>query len=418
MILTPNGPFDMVKHWVNGFWALLKFGMQMCIILVTGHALASSKPVRRLIDKVAALPKGTASGAALVCFAAALMALINWGLGLIVGALLAREVGRCGARRGISMHYPLLGAAGYVGLMVWHGGLSGSAPITASSTDPGTNIMFDIMGALPVSSTVFSPMNIFLSIAFLAILPALVALMTPKDAAGTEGFDKWAQDAGSVDEEPRASDTRGGVAGWLENSLLLSVLIGVMGMSYVVYDFATGGFARLGIDSLNFFFLFVGILLHGTPIRYVRAVGEGVKSCAGIILQFPFYSGIMGMIKFSGLVGIFSAWVVSISGPHSFVVFTFFGAGIVNIFVPSGGGQWAVQGPVVVKAAQELGVSFPRALMAVAYGDEWTNMFQPFWALPLLGITGLKARDIIGYSMMILLLAAPLFILALLFLPA
>jgi short-chain fatty acids transporter len=164
---------------------------------------------------------------------------------------------------------------------------------------------------------------------------------------------------------------------------------------------------------VNFTFLIVGIILHKRPIAYVRAVAEGVRGCAGIILQFPFYAGIMGMMKFSGLVVVMAGWFVAISNTTSYPVFTYISACIVNLFVPSGGGQWAVQGPIMVQAAHTLHFSIPKTIMALAYGDQWTNLFQPFWALPLLGICGLRARDIMGYCMAVMLIGIPIYIIVL-----
>ena len=203
----------------------------------------------------------------------------------------------------------------------------------------------------------------------------------------------------------------------IENSRVISLIIGIAGLIYVVYYFGTKGF-QLNLNIVNFTFLMVGIILQGTPINYIRAVSEGAKACAGIIVQFPFYAGIMGMMKFSGLVAVIAGWFVAISNPTTYPVFAFLSAGIVNLFVPSGGGQVAVQGPVMIEAAKTLGFSINKTLMAIAYGDEWTNMLQPFWALALLGITRLKAREIVGYTMVVLVVSAIIFILGLFFLPA
>jgi len=154
---------------------------------------------------------------------------------------------------------------------------------------------------------------------------------------------------------------------------------------------------------MNFTFLFLGILLHKTPRRYLHSLNNAVKGSAGIILQFPFYSGIMGMMIASGLAATISGWFVSISSESTLPFFAFLSAGLVNIFVPSGGGQWAVQGPIMIPASIELGTPLAKTAMAVAWGDAWTNMIQPFWALPALGIAGLGARDIMGYCLVALL---------------
>jgi short-chain fatty acids transporter len=189
----------------------------------------------------------------------------------------------------------------------------------------------------------------------------------------------------------------------LENSQLLSLLIGLLGISFLIYYFVKNGFA-LNLDIVNFLFLFIGILLHKTPMQFLKAVTESVKNASGIIIQFPFYAGLMGIVTSSGLVAILANSFISISNEHTFHLFTLWSAGLVNFFVPSGGGQWAVQGPVMLEAAQNLGVSMSRTAMAVAWGDAWTNMIQPFYALPALAIAGLKAKDIMGYGLVIMLI--------------
>ncbi len=415
--LTDNGVFDMVKHWNGGFWALLGFSMQMCLILVTGYALATTKLVRSGIDRLADLPKTAGGAVALVTFVTILAGYVNWGLGLIVGALLAREVGIRGYLKKIPMHYPLLGAAGYVGLAVWHGGFSGSAPLLVATQG---HFLEKEIGVIPVTQTLLSPMNIAVGLFLLVALPFLFKMLQPAENDFLP-IDRVIPNLDRVlaEEKDEGSTRDAGrfFASKLENSVVISLLIGVAGMAYVVYHFATKGF-DLNLDVVNFTFLFLGILLHKTPINYVKAVTEGAKGCAGIILQFPFYSGIMGMMKASGLIVVIANWFIAISTPVTYPLFTFLSASLVNIFVPSGGGQWAVQGPVVVKAAQAIGVSIPKAVMALAYGDQWTNLFQPFWALALLGLTGLKARHIMGYCMAVMLMGAVFFLAALLVLPA
>lgn len=415
VIFTTNGPFQMIQHWYKGFWTLLAFSMQMCLILVTGYALATTPVVRKIIDGLANRPKSGSSAAALVCFVAIIASYVNWGLGLIVGALMAREVAIRGHQRGIPMHYPLLGAAGYVGLAVWHGGFSGSAPLLVATQK---HFLEAKIGIIPVTQTLFSPLNLVVAVCLIILLPLLVKMLHPDSPNDMVTVDKVLPDLEShASEESPATSADKTFAYGLEHSVLISMLVGIMGLIIVVWYFATKGFA-LNLNIVNFTFLFVGILLHGRPINYVRAVSEGARGCSGIILQFPFYSGIMGMMKFSGLVVVMSGWFVAISNQFTFPIFAFISAGLVNIFVPSGGGQWAVQGPVLVEAAKTLGVSYPKTIMALAYGDQWTNLFQPFWALALLGLTGLKAGQIMGYAMTIMFIGILFFFVMLGLIPA
>jgi len=414
LIFTQTGPFEMIKHWYKGFWTLLSFGMQMCLILVTGHALATSKIVRNGIEKLAEIPKKQSGAIFLVAFTAGVASLINWGLGIIVGALIAREVGRSGHLRNIKMHYPLLAAAGYAGFLVWHMGFSGSAPLLVATEK---HFLADKIGIIPTSQTLFSPMNIILSLVLIITIPFICMAMAPKNEDEYETI---------VDVDPTLVEKETPreivkhemvIADRIENSVVISLIIGIAGMAYVFYYFGTKGF-MLNLDIVNFTFLFLGILFQRTPINYVRAASEGAKACSGIIVQFPFYAGIMGMMQFSGLVVVIAGWFVAVSNSYTFPVFNFLSAGLVNLFVPSGGGQWAVQGPVMVEAAKTLTLSMPKTVLAVAYGDQWTNMLQPFWALALLGITRLKAREIVGYTMVVMVITGVIIALGLLILPA
>ena len=417
VIFTDSGPFAMLKQWNKGFWELLTFSMQMCLILVTGYALATTKAVRRGIEALADIPKTGAGAATLVALVAIIAAYINWGLGIIVGALIARQVALRGYQKGVAMHYPLLGAAGYAGLAVWHGGFSASAPLLVATEG---HFLADKIGIIPVSQTLFSPLNIVVAVFLIIGLPFLFRFLNPLDESETVTIDKVLPNIDELlaeKEEDSEQQRRDTVASKLENSMVISLIVGLMGLIIVVWYFVTKGF-KLNLNIVNFTFMIVGILLHRTPINYVRAITEGTRGCAGIILQFPFYAGIMGMMKYSGLIVVIAGWFVAISNQFTFPLFTFISASLVNIFVPSGGGQWAVQGPVVIEAAKTIGVSYPKAIMALAYGDQWTNLFQPFWALALLGLTGLKARQIMGYCMAVMLIGIVFFILALVFLPA
>jgi len=395
LAFTDSGAMELVRAWGEGFWGLLAFGMQMCLILITGHALATSPPVRKMVNLLADIPRTGGQAVILVALTACVLGLVNWGLGLIVGALFAREVGLRAEANGIRAHYPLVCAAGYAGLLVWHGGLSGSAPLLIATEG---HFLQETIGVIPVVQTLYSPLNVAVALSLLIAVPIILWAMNPS-AVESQGASRFGVVTDQSDAETDGDERT--PAARLERSRVLSLLIGIPGIVVVVHHFATKGLS-LNLNLVNFTFLFLGILLHRSPRDYIHAVGDGARACAGIILQFPFYAGIMGIMQGSGLLEVLVGAAVQISGPRSFPLITFLSAGIVNVFIPSGGGQWAVQGPVVAEAAKSIGVPLSKAVMAFSYGDEWTNMFQPFWALALLGITGLKARDIMGYTMMVL----------------
>ena len=397
LILTGQGPMDMVKHWGSGFWALLAFSMQMVLILVTGSAMAQAPVFKKILQSIGSTAKSPASAVMITVFVALIACWINWGFGLIIGALLAKEM----ARQVKGVDYRLLIAAGYSGMVVWHGGLSGSIPLTISSAAGLAATGGAVTEAIPTSLTIFSIQNLAITFAILIIMPFVVKAMHPE-------ADKTVVVDPKLIQEPEPKKHMSTTpAEKMENSKILWGILCVMGFANIVYHFMTKGF-DLNLNIVNFIFMFTGILLHGTLRRYIDAVIEAAKGASGIILQFPFYAGIMGMmtgLNANGvsLAGVISNGFVSISTATTFPLFTFLSAGIVNFFVPSGGGQWAVQGPIMMPAGASLGVAPAKTAMAIAWGDAWTNMIQPFWALPALGIAGLGARDIMGYCVVTLL---------------
>jgi short-chain fatty acids transporter len=383
----------MVVHWGDGFWGLLSFTMQMVIVLVAGYVLAISPVFKKLLSTLANLAKSPGSAILLVSFVSLIACWINWGFGLVIGALFAKEI----AKKVTTVDYRLLIASAYSGFIIWHGGLAGSIPLSIATAD---HPFAGIMGVVPTSETIFSTYNIIIVIALIILVPLLNRLMMPKPA------DTFSVDPELLEDEVEVEEKKDRItpADRLENSVLLSMLIGALGLVYLVQHFATKGF-DLNLNIVNLIFFILGIVFHGTPKRFLAAIATAIKTAGGIIFQFPFYAGIMGMMVASGLAGVMSEWFVSISTAATFPLFTFYAAGLVNFFVPSGGGQWAVQAPIMLDAAQSLGVSYSKTAMAIAWGDAWTNMIQPFWALPALAIAGLRAKDIMGYCVFVLLLS-------------
>ncbi len=394
MIVEGASIVEMAGYFGDGVWGFLVFSMQMVLILVTGSALATSRPVGRLLEGLAARAKTPAQAIVLVTLVMMAGCWLNWGFGLIVAALLAREL----ARTVEGIHYPLLVASAYSGFIVWHAGLSASIPLKIAGPDA---IMEEFAGGLivPTSQTIFSWPSLFLVAVLMIIVPVVNRLMMPKGRAAPVDSGAAPIDESGETEHPPASSSPT-PAERLERSTLLSMAIGLIGVIYIVVYFSRGG--GISFNIVNFIFLTAGIILHRTPINYVRAINKAVRTCGGIILQFPFYAGIMGMMINSGLAVTLSQAFVGISNERTFPLFTYLSAGIVNFFVPSGGGQWAVQGPIMIPAAHTLGVSPATAAMAIAWGDAWTNLVQPFWALPLLAVARLGIRDIMGYTTVVL----------------
>ena len=412
-LTTGQGPLALVNHWGNGVWDLLSFTMQMALVLVLGNAFASSKPVKKVLRSIAGLANTPTQAILLVSFVSAVACWLNWGFGLIVGALLAREL----ARKVTNVDYRLLIAAAYSGFVVWHAGISGSVPLQVNS-DLAMLERFSnglITELIPTSTTIFSTANLILSGVIIITLPFINRMMHPEPDKTITVDPKLL-----VEEEDNFVVEEKTPATALENSRILSMLVVLAGVVYLVYYFINNGF-DLNLNIVNLIFLILGILFHATPIRYVRAIDQAVKGAGGIILQFPFYAGIMGMMTGANAEGVSLAgnitnMFLSFSTDKTFPLFSFWSAGLINAFVPSGGGQWAVQGPIMMPASVKLGVDPAVTAMAIAWGDAWTNMIQPFWALPALGIAGLRAKDIMGYCLIVLLYTGILISLAMLFL--
>ncbi len=414
LVFTDETPRTIVESWSadSGVWAFLGFSMQMCLILVTGHALASSPPVAAALRKLANVPKTGAQAAFLIAFVAALLGVLNWGLGLIGGAILARDVGRALEKRGVPAHYPLLAASGYVGLLVWHGGFSGTAPLKVTTDRELRDVLgatADLVQPMPLTETILSPMNLVVTGGLLIIAPLIMALLSPKRSDHIEPASRFI----SLDEKLKAPQARERAPLFpriLEDTPIVTVLLVALiaawaWMYYFPANLSQSGIKSLTPNTVNLTMLMLGLILHGTPRRYIAAVDEAVRGCAGIILQFPLYAGIMGMMHASGLTARLAQSLAAGATETTLPIFTFISAGIVNLFIPSGGGQWGVQGPIAIQAAIDAGVSPAKMVMAVAYGDELTNMLQPFWALPLLAVTGVKARDIVGYTALLMVIA-------------
>ncbi len=390
LLLTGSGPVAVVRGWGEGLSGLLAFMTQMALILLLGHTLANTGPVRRLLGRLGGLPRTVLQAYLFVFVVAALASLITWGLGLVVGVLLAKEVAAQGRERGLRLHFPMLVAAGYSGYVIWHMGYSASGPLTAATE--GSFIAEQLGRTIPVSETIFTSWNIAAAVATIVVVGIALALVAPR--AGEKvvelGFDARHTDDVELDDEVVTPADR------VDASRLVTLLVGLALTAYLVLHFSDGG--TLTLDIVNWTFLALILLLVRNSFELIALVKNAASNVGEILLQFPLYAGIMGIMTTTGLIKVFSDWVVGIANPTTFGVLAFLSAGVVNFFVPSGGGQFAVQGPVMLDAAERLGVDPSIAIMAIAYGDQWTNMIQPFWALPVLAIASLKMRDLLGYT--------------------
>lgn len=400
LVFTDSGPSKMFKLLGEGMFGLLAFTMQMVLVLVTGYALANSPLVVRFLARLAQIPKNRVSAVTFTAFASYIATYIHWGFGLVAGALLAKEVAK--VFQGRKVHYPILVAAAYSGNLArgW------SSSIFLGPTVPN-HAAFKISGLIPMSETLFMPLNVVLTIVLLLVIPLMYRLMVPTEEHSVEidpailaADIKTEEDAHKRQEAAKDAKTP---AEHLDNSRIVLLVVAALLLVYLGYYFYDKGFTGLDINSIILIFLVAGMFAHGTPNRYGIAIKNAVRTADSMILQFPLYAAIMVMLRDTGMARAVADFFINISTANTLPLMTFLSSSLVNLFIPSGGGLWAVQGPISLQAAAELGASMPATMVGLAWGDTWSSQIQPFWALPLLAIAGLDVKDIMGYCAMIFL---------------
>lgn len=385
-IFMGKTPVEMAIFWGDGLSLLFSFAMQMALILVFGFTLAKTYVVHNLLNKIASVCKSQVHASLMLTFVSALACYINWGFGLIVSALLAVQI----ARKLKEVNYGLLIANAYSGFLVWHGGLSGSIPLKLTNPDDSIKAILG-KSKVALAETIYSGFNLTILFTTLVVLLLINGLMA-----------KFSKEKQTIEfseinfnlDKPTSQN----FAQRLENSRILNFTLVTLGMLYLFTQISTSG---MNLNTMIFLFMILGMIFHGTSKYFLDSFNDSVKDCSGILLQFPFYAGIMAMMSGSGLAQAMSEFFVSISSENTFLFFTYLSAGVVNFFVPSGGGQWALQAPIILPAARSLGVDLTNASMSIAWGDAWTNMVQPFWAIPILSAAKCDLKQMMTYSVLV-----------------
>ena len=408
LVNTDSSVLETFEAWGNGLPKLFTFTAQICIIMITAHALAHTPPIERILSKIGSYPTSQVKAYALVTFISGLASLFAWSFGLIVGGLIAKFVAIGCQKKSIKVHYPLIVASAYSGYVIWHMGYSSSAALFVASEN---HSLIDKIGILPVTETIFSSFNIFMALVTLLTITIIAPLMRPKDSKTIIEVDAKKL----FKKEEKGIKRISSVAEIIENNRKISFLFGFVILFFILNTFYEKGFF-LDLNLVSWTFLCVGLMLSNSSIHYVRLINNAAPTVGPIILQYPFYAGIMGIMADTGLINILANKIVLVSSADTLPFFSFLSGGLVNMFIPSGGGQWAVQGPVMIEAAEILGVNPSYVVLGVAYGDQWTNMIQPFWTIPLLAIAGLHMRQIMGYTFVIFIFTGFIFGGSLLFL--
>lgn len=410
LVNTDSTPAQTLEAWGNGLPKLFTFTAQITIIMIAAHALAHTTPVENILSKIGSYPRSSIQAYALVTFISGIASLFAWSFGLIVGGIISKFVAIGCTKKRIRIHYPLLVACAYSGYVIWHMGYSSSAALFVSSDG---HSLVEKIGIIPVTETIFTSFNIFLALITLFIITIVNPLMRPTDDSEIKEIDpNIFRFNNKNDNENLQHQT---FAQIVENNKFISLFVGFCLLFFIFYVFVQQGFS-LDLNLVSWTFLGLGLVLSNSPIHYVKLVNNAAITVGPIILQYPFYAGIMGIMADTGLINILAEKISQISSAETLGFYAFLSGGLVNMFIPSGGGQWAVQGPVMIEAAKNLNVEPYVIVLGVAYGDQWTNMIQPFWTIPLLAIAGLHMRQIMGYTFVIFLITGVLYGGAMLFL--
>jgi len=412
---TATSGFGLVDAWGKGFWDLIEFTLQMAMIVIGGYAVATSPPVARLIVWLARVPGSPRTAIAYVAAVAMIASYLNWAFSLVFAAILAREI----ARTMRDVDYRALGAMAFIGLgTVWAQGLSGSAALQVASPSSSPPPVQEVVkaagyseGTIPLSDTIFLWQSVLATLLVFLVAVGTAWLLAPSGAQARTAEHLGITIRPLLGEGSSGHDDggRGRPGDWLERSPVFTLLIGLVALVYLVRHFADqdNPITALDLNTINLILLIGALVLHWQPRRLVAAVREGAGAASGVLLQFPFYGGIFGMIVYTGLSERIAGWLVQASNQFFFPPLIALYSCILGVFVPSGGSKWVIEAPYVLDAANRLEVDAGWMVVVYDLGEASANLLQPFWMLPTLAILGLKARDIMGYTFTMFLVCFP-----------
>lgn len=415
---APAATREVMLAWGRGFWSLMPFTLSMAMVIITGYVLATTRPVYRAIAALAAIPRDPRRAIAMVAVFAMASSWFNWGFSLIFSAMLAKEV----ARRVRGVDYRAVAASAFLGLgSVWAQGLSGSAALQMATATALPKEIREVVrgpgglvpgGIIPLTHTIFLWQSL-LSVAVELVVVTLVVTLAAPSARTARTAEDLGISLGPSPLDAPPPPKRGTPGEWLEHRPILNVLVVAVAGTYLAFHFresvrnGTGVLNALTLDTLNLLFLTFGVLLHGTPARLMRAVREATPGVWGVILQFPFYAGIAAVMVSSGLSERVAHFFVTVAGPRSFPAVIAVYSAVLGVFVPSGGSKWVIEAPYVMQAAHGLHVHLGWMVAVYDLGEALANLVQPFWMLPILGLFGLRARDVMGYTFLVFLVLVP-----------
>jgi short-chain fatty acids transporter len=392
---TDSSAWKLVDDYAKGFWQLLTFSMQMCIMMVTGFVISDAPPVKKLIIKLINLPKTPTATIIMFALVTGVVSWIHWGMGLMLTIIMGKEIAL--RKRGQGIHYAYIVAIAYTSMNIMANGISQAAPLLAAT--PG-NFLEKLMGIIPISQTSLSPFMMTFLLFELIALPVIYLFIKPKKENAVEISDELYNEFTYV--PPKVADNKKlRPAERLEQSRVLTILAAVLILLWVGNFIIEQGLGKINLNTINFAFFGLGLLLHDNPTTFVNSVKNGANTIYGVVIQFPMYAGIFGIISYSGLSEVITNWFLSIATPGTYPIIIFIYTGIMDFFVPSAGSKFVIEAPYLIPAAQQLGVPVQMVINAYGTGAQWANLIQPFWALAYLAAFKIKFQDILPFTFML-----------------
>ncbi|AMW78754.1 Short chain fatty acid transporter [Acinetobacter sp. TGL-Y2] len=403
---------DVANSFGNGFWSLIPFTMQMCMLIIVGYVVSVSKPVEILIQKMARIPNSGRSAIVLVATVSLLISLINWAMSTVLTALLVIALAK---RKELNMDYRAAAAAAIIGMgATWALGISSSAAQLQANKASLPEPIYNLTGVIPFTETIFLPQSMIMTAVLIVASIAICYWSAPKGNSikTIDQFDI------QLDPEKEVKDVTAPKrpGDWLENSPILSILIVVLGLLWMFNEFGKSNpiIAISSLNTYNFIFLMLGIALHGTPRNFLNAVSKAVPAVSGVLIQFPLYGSIAFIMTNAmnsadlSLSHYIADFFVSIASKETFAIVMGIYSAILGFFIPSGGGKWIIEAPYVMQAAQDLKVHLGWSVQIYNAAEALPNLINPFFMLPMLGILKLKAKDVIGFTVTQLVFHIPL----------
>ncbi|PKM89608.1 MAG: serine--pyruvate aminotransferase [Firmicutes bacterium HGW-Firmicutes-12] len=395
IILTGAGPFDLVKYWYGGLWSIMVFTLQIILVLVFASAAARAPQFEKMLSKLAKLPKSPAIATAMLFIFTAAVGWVNWAFGVILAPIFAMQI----VKNVKGCHFPLLIATSYSAMILVQPICPSTSAVTAVATKG--HFLESIVGVIPASQTAFNPVNLVIVLSLVVLTCIISALMHPSPEEAVEYVEDRKNEAAATELITELKDKS--LAYRFNNSRIILGLVTLAELSYLIYHFYTKG-PIFDFYIVILSFMALAMLLYKTPDRFMIAIQDSITTAAPIVIQYPFYGGIMGMMASSGLSAIMATKLIEIASPVTLPFWSYISAAVVNIFVPSQGGQWVIQGPILMKAAQALNVDYGLIVSAFMLGDEATNLINPLFVLPALALVNLEIKHIWGFMAFICLI--------------